>query len=358
MEPTTGTAPDNPQRKRVDRILYLASLASRRDDIDPMMDTLREVTAHWQVGQPLAPQDDAALSQLEVSLKNYLVHQDPLRAFDAESLQQRLAAQEQPTVKRRTSPRSILAIIGMSLVAGGLVFALPMFELKTKAMLSVPLFFLALHIGIAWFYLTSLNNFNANIRRVFSYLSASVIILSLAFSHYVLINLVHLDQYPAFRYGGITWLFSIPFMLMFVSFFLYARILQVKSFLTSTWVPACIALGSCIVLAMLPHGSVPHESYFRFWSVGAAMIPVFALMSSVLARKIAHAVTEAYATSMKWLYYYTLVVGLGSIAAVGAVYWLGELYGGPLAIVTAVCGVTPQLVLLYTGYSFKKETSK
>jgi hypothetical protein len=85
---------------------------------------------------------------------------------------------------------------------------------------------------------------------------------------------------------------------------------------------------------------------------------LFALLSSALASKIKKTVTSVYAKSMDWLYYYTLVVGLGSILSGGVMYASGELYGERLAAVIALCGIAPQLVLLYAAYSFKKETSK
>ncbi len=339
-------------RRLVDRITYLATLASRNKDIDAMMDTLREITAHWHAPAPLTPEDHAALERLENDLKHYLVTADPLRNFTIESLEERVS-----TRTNHTSWYSLAGVIAISMATGALAFLLPL-SANTRILLSVPLFFVVLHIGTAWFYLTALGNFKQDVRWAFIYISAGIVMLSLAFSHYVILSLLNIDSYPALRYGGITWLFSIPFMLIFIGLRSYARLLQVKSKFTSSWLAPTIALAAAVVLLFVPHGAVPNTIYFHIWSIGAAMISIFALPSSILAHKIQQAATAAYAKPMRWLYYYTLVVGLGSVVAVGAVFWLGELYGGPLALVTAACGTAPQLVLLYTGYSFKKETGK
>lgn len=358
MEPQTAPAPaatgTTIDRQLVDRILYLASLASRKNDIDSMMDILREVTAHWHDPEPLLPQDHAALEQLESKLKHYLVTADPLRTFTHESLEARLARQAKGGSPER---RNLIAVLLISVTTGALAFLAPL-PLSSRLLLCVPLFFVALHIGIAWFYLTALRNFNQDVRWAFIYISAGIVMLSLAFSHYVILSLLNIESYPILRYGGITWLFSIPFMLIFMGLRVYARLLQISSRLLTSWLAPTIALVAAGLLWFAPHSAVPNDFYFHIWSIGAAMISIFALPSSVLAYKIQKAATAAYAQPMRWLYYYTLAVGLGSVAAVGAVFWLGELYGGPLAVVTAACGTVPQLVLLYTGYSFKKETGK
>jgi hypothetical protein len=361
MQPNTSLAPpasgDNPDRQLVGRVLYLASLASRRRDIDSMMDTLRAVTAHWHEPDPLSPNDQAALRQLEANLKRYLVTTDPLRTFTLETLEQRIKGQSGLGTQSSTTWRSLVGVVLASLAASGLAFLTPV-PFESRLLLSVPLFFVVLHISIAWFYLTALRNFNQSLRHAFVYFAAGIMLFSLAFSHYVVLYLLGLDTHPVLRYGGITWLFSVPFMLMFVGLRMYARLLGIASRLIPLWVVPTGAIIAAAILLFVPHGPVHNQTYFHIWSIGAAMIPIFALPSSILARKIQKTVTDAYAKPMRWLYYYTLVVGLGSVVAVGAVFWLGELYGGPLALVTAGCGIIPQLVLLYTGYSFKKETGR
>jgi hypothetical protein len=346
-------------QKLIDRIIYLGSLASERSAIDPMTETLREVTARWQEGEPLDPNDRQALANLETKLKDYLIKEDPLRAFTVDSLEERLSQKTLSLHKDTVNEQSLIAVIVLSVLSAGLGFALPLpLGFGERLLLSTPMFFLTLHIGISWFYLTALRNFNHELRRAFIYFCVGMIILSLGFSHYVIIQLLGLGEHPVFKYAGITWLISIPFICIFMTFNIYAKLLHVKSRLTS--LPTALGIAAVVSLALLfaPHGPVTDETLFDFWAIGASMVTIFALMSSVLARKISKAATEAYAKSSTWLYYYTLVVGLGSIPAASFLFILGELNGVALSLVIAICGIPPQMVLLYTGYLFKKETGK
>lgn len=88
------------------------------------------------------------------------------------------------------------------------------------------------------------------------------------------------------------------------------------------------------------------------------MLPVFSLLGAALAYKIKQTVTPAYGRSVKWLYLYTLVVGLGSFSGQAAFHYFGELYGEHQALIMILFGITPQLVMLYSSYLFKKETGK
>jgi hypothetical protein len=94
MYPNTS-APTLPQQlspasdddQLVDRIIYLASLASAQEAIDSIIEPLREVTARRQPDTPLSGEDRQQLQDVEARLKKYLVSQDPLRSFDDQSLE-------------------------------------------------------------------------------------------------------------------------------------------------------------------------------------------------------------------------------------------------------------------------------
>ncbi len=347
----------NQDRQLVDRILYLGSLASRRQDIDPLMDTLRVVTASWNPVQPLSASQDRQLKELEKKLKDYLVTLDPLRSFTYETLEKRLMEQAQGHIQFWKD--SYWGTVIISVIVGCISFVLPLsLGLKDRALLSTFLGFVILHVGIARFYITALKNFKNQFRKVYVYLSAAAIVLSIAFAQYLIIELFDLSRFPQFRYAGIAWLFSIAFILMYLGFRMYAQMLQIKTRFTSLGVALSIAVGASILILVLPHHSVAEPLYFKISSVATGLLPVFSLLSASLAKKIKQTVTPAYAKSVNWLYYYTLVVGLGSILGQVAFHLLGELYGERSAVIMIVFGVAPQLVMLYASYLFKKETSK
>jgi hypothetical protein len=344
-------------RQLVDKIVTLATLASRREDIDPMMDTLRKVTSFWSDALPLNTSQLTELKSLEQKLKNYLIHEDPLRFFTPETLEKRVLEQ----TKNNAIPwiNGFFASIVIALLAGSVMLVLPFaLSVQHKIWLATFLAFVMLHIEIARFYITALKDFKSEFRQVYIYLSATAIVLSIAFAQYLIIELLELSRFAMFRYAGMAWLFSIAFILMYLGFRRYAHLLQIKTPFTSLGVAGGIALAAGVIVLLLPHHTVPDPFYFKISAVATGMLPVFALMSAALMKKIKEVVTPAYASSINWLYFYTLAVGVGSIFGQGAFHFLGELYGESSAIVMILFGITPQLVMLYASYVFKREIGK
>jgi hypothetical protein len=343
--------------KLIERIIYLSSLASRRQDVAEFTDTLSMITSRWKNDQEMPENDQKELQELENELKIYLVTKDPLRSFTLETLERRI--NDKSSRIRTPTISEFGGIIIGSFLAGIIAFALSFStDIQSRALLCVAVFFIALHIGIAWLYISALKYFRSTFRQTYVYLSIAAVLLSVGFTHFAVINLFQLDRHPIFQYGGVTWLIALPFVFMFLGLRQYATVLQIKSIFTSIALAGCVVVAIAILLLVLPKPSVNEPLYFHIWSIGVWAIPLFALLSSALASKIKKTVTSVYAKSMDWLYYYTLVVGLGSILSGSVMYASGELYGERLAAVIALCGIAPQLVLLYAAYSFKKETSK
>jgi len=67
-------------------VLYVAGLASRPEDIDVTLDTVRKITAHWEPGDVLPMADKQALAGVYYKIEDYLMHDDPLRTFSQDEL--------------------------------------------------------------------------------------------------------------------------------------------------------------------------------------------------------------------------------------------------------------------------------
>jgi hypothetical protein len=61
---------------------------------------------------------------------------------------------------------------------------------------------------------------------------------------------------------------------------------------------------------------------------------------------------------MAALFWYLLLTGPFGAVSAGVLFVRGELHGVALSVVMAVCGIVPQVILLYSGYLFKRETGK
>jgi len=87
---TTVANPAQTDRAYIDSIVAVSNLASRPDDIDIIMDGLREVTASLVPGAPLTAEQHKRLVDIYFRLENYLTTVDPLRNFSKEQLRQQI----------------------------------------------------------------------------------------------------------------------------------------------------------------------------------------------------------------------------------------------------------------------------
>lgn len=92
----TAKAPDNeavPDNEYIDSILTVAELASRPQDIEPIVDELRQVTAHVGPGNALASEDKQRLLAAYQRLEEfYTSGQDPLRTYTHQELRDMISS--------------------------------------------------------------------------------------------------------------------------------------------------------------------------------------------------------------------------------------------------------------------------
>ena len=347
-------------QSQVDRIVYLASLASDKNSIDPMLDTLRMITSKQQAGEASNEDDKARLTSLEGELKGFLINQDPLRSFTSESLEERL----QDNDKHLTGPDKNKQTFWFVLIASFLTLAtafllLPAsLSLQSRAILAVPPYLTVITIGVTWFYLSSLKNFKPGLRRAFILLSCSWIMMSIVQLHYAVILQFDLLRYPLFKFAGLTIFVSLWMMFAYLGLRKYAGLLGLRNRLTSwKWIGGSVVALVLLVL-LAPHpSSIPDEAFFRL--AMACVVPTIPLgiFSSLLAFDIKRHVTPAYAKSMTILAWYLSIVTVNCIIGITMLFFIGVLSALVLAAIVS-SGAIPQIISLYTGYLFKKNTSK
>lgn len=352
--PSTG---ENPAIPLIDRIIQLTRLCSDPKAIDPMLDSLRLITANWDRVSPLKSDDVARLQQLEKALTAYLITEDPLRKFTPGTLETHLKTE--PTSGERAK-RGLITILVTSVLTASLGVLLPLVGLISWQLgltLTIPLFLLVLHTGIAWLYISTLRTFNAGVRRAFVYICLGIALLSVAFSHYVAIELLGLNNWEFLQYGGLTFLVAGSYFLIYVGLRHLAKLLGIHNFWMS-W-RNLLAVSTAVVVAacFVPHGGqVQTEWFFDVALSGMWLFTTCLAFGAGVAGGILKNVTPAYARSMHSLYIYLLIGCLGSLGGTVTLPVVGQLAGGFLYTLIAIMGIPPQLYLLYTGYSFKKES--
>ena len=76
----------------LDVVTYTASLASNPQEIDPLLDKVREVSSRLEPGQPLSAADEEILSSVYNELEHYLVEKERVRKFTLEDVRNRVRA--------------------------------------------------------------------------------------------------------------------------------------------------------------------------------------------------------------------------------------------------------------------------
>ncbi len=354
-------ATPDPDQEIIDQIIYLASLASNRREIEPMMDSLRSVTATREANQPLTDQERDKLAKLRANLVDYLIKSDPLRSFTVDTLNQRV--QSRYSTQKSGMSRNTRAFFGIVLAAvgAGLLAMLPVYgsSIAYRAVVAVPLFYTVLCAGTAWFYLSSLSNFRPELRQAFVLLCAGVALLGLNFSTYGPASLLGFNHDPLFRYGGPMWIVVSMFICMYFGLWIYARMMRLRTRFASLKLLLAVMVPLIVIIVLAPHPSpTPEEAYFDFSLSCIVGFIVLGAFAAGLARAIKNSVTTAFTDSMRWLYIFFLSCVGGSILGLGAVFVLGELSGQSLNVVLALVGSQPVILLLYTGYLFKRDTGK
>lgn len=82
----------------LDAIFYLAGLASNPADIDPLLDTVRRITATELDGQ-VSTTDTNTLINVYLQIEAYLGTREPIRTFTSEELRSRLSPEVQQQIQ-------------------------------------------------------------------------------------------------------------------------------------------------------------------------------------------------------------------------------------------------------------------
>lgn len=341
----------------INRITYLASLASESKVIDPMLDSLRQVTARWNRSGPLEKADHTILVGLEDQLKEFLIKKDPLRSFTAEDLEDRIRLRETSEPKFNSYVIALLVSFGIA----GLAYLIPSSDLtlEHKNLIAACTQMLTSQLITMWLYLSNLNNFKKEFRQAFVYLSIGILPLGVLFGQIGLVQILGIEEAAPFQYAGVSYFATLAFVIMYFGLRKYVSLLKIKTKVSSIAGILGVSAFVAAAMALIPHPSVPKSELFFDISLAAIMVAfIFALANAILIRKIMKLVSTAYRKPLLILYIYMFACIFGTAVAGGAMYVLGELSGGNLTIVILLAAIPQQLLLMYSGYQFEKHIGR
>jgi hypothetical protein len=352
------TSNNIPDRDLVDSVTYLASLASDPKAIDPALDKLRMITARWSGDTALNAQDKQTLQGLIATLKDNLMHHDLLRSFSEDSLEAQLRDKLRAPVKAASKWGGFAGIVAACALLSAASILIPSsLPVASRGILAISVFQVFLTLAGSWFYLSSLRSFKPALRRAFIWLCLGAVALATQFVHFAYEAISGQSHTPLYRYGGLATLACLAAIAMYRGLQLYSRALKLDTVWAKTrWAlvgSAAMAVFAIVVAYLSP---VPEKGYFAFSLASVCVLNIMALMGARVARAILRAVTPAYAASMRLLYICLFAIFIGTIGHATTLIVVRELGGTALALMLGIFATPAMLMLMYSGYSFKRET--
>lgn len=309
----------------VERVVYLASLVSNKNTIDPMLDTLRFITSQRKAGETLelTKEERSTLKSLEAQLSDYLITRDSVRTFTPESLQAKLAdhfAADDPRGRaNRKARRLVLGILGMALLGYGAAVAIPA-PPDVRFTLGVPPFMLIIGVSIAAMFWSARSILASAMKRSYSLFAAALVISAATSAQYPILSAFpHLSEINPFRYGGFIVPYTIMYILLYIGFYLYTKQLpgQTIRLLQPKWVVAAAIVLVPVAFA-IPHPRTADELFFDIALTCFMLDILFSSAAAIWGFSAVSRITARYQRALRLFVFsvatYTIVSsGLGSI---------------------------------------------
>lgn len=206
-------------------------------------------------------------------------------------------------------------------------------------------------LGAAWFFVSGLDNFKAELRK--AYVLLCIAVVAFGFSQSQLVLVAYLDAIWWLTNG----LFTLPYLLSFIFFFRgmrqFAKTLDIKTRWTSWWWAITASLAGAIVVILLPYAPtaltyVQHASTVGFITIDG----IFFLFATMATLRIMREIGPMYKAAMGWLAAGLVAALLGAIhyVIVEMVVRVDWYYEGNL---TALFLLASAALLLRAGYAVR-----
>jgi|GEM_PF-5281804 len=339
----------------IDKCVYLASLASNPLVLDPTLDKLRAITTAL-TGRPEAPVSDQTakeLQLLQLQIREFLINDERLRLFTAQSLDEMLFdhVEGRGTINKLRRSLVIIFIVAVSLPLSTLALTTKLI-VSLRANIAVSLFLALLYIGGAWLMLSALRWFKVELRTAYFWICTGMALIGLSLLLAPITLLLRLEHATWFKLGGTTVPFVVASVLLYIGVRQMAHLVGIASRALSVLLLIGVTVASLIVTLLIPYPGTPTAAHQIMVANGLlAIIVALNTFSMVLMGKIAHQIAPLYKKSMKWLF---AVFAISTFSNMGEVILtslgLIDLFGSILGltfVVSALCA-------LKAGYEFNR----
>ena len=338
----------------IDRIVFLAGLASQRSAIDPILDRMREITANLPAGQELPNADQQELESVYTEIKDYLVRSDPLRSFTPESLEERVVGYLRSSAPERRVLNQAGMLVALDTGVAVLFTVLGWLSWREQFFFIGVLPTMITHYaGIAWLFLSSLTTFRAELRRAYIWICAGIMGVGMGAVLWTPYSLLPRVYYmPVFQSGLAIWVIAVSCGLIYIGVRKIGLVLNVKSVAMYPVLVLAITVAASALIAFLPHGQVADAAHLGQVAAGFAATSVVSISIGRLCFTMRRSLTTAYAQAMVWLGAGHICAAVVAVVAIVVLFATGLGPGIKLGLVGGSCGVA-SVLLFVAGYKFK-----
>ena len=339
----------------IDRIVYTASLATRSEDVDGMLDALRVITSQVNRDDPVSDSRKKDMADIQRQLEQYLLTKEKVRSYTPDSLKLQISLHMQGNNYTKRTRVQLWATVGVALAtAFCLAVFLPLKTPDQRGLVGGATTFSLLTVGAALLFLTALPAFKSELRRAFGLICGGVALLGLSLLGQPIMEILGLRQYTL-----TSILYTIPILIAAILFHtgdaLYARILGVKNWWTGI-MP--LIIGAIVMITfsyLVPHPATSepesiHDLVAAMWGV---MLLTPTCSAIVLAMTVPR-VSDLYKSPLRWLF-----LSMFPIIAVVSYQYIVRIVAGPymhgvVAYVLFSLVTLMGLALMQAAYSFNK----
>jgi hypothetical protein len=339
----------------IEKLFYIASLVTKVEDIDPLLDTVRFITSksdYQTVG--LTDAERATVADVQRQLEAYLVTMEQLRYFTPDSLQLQIEQHMSGGGGSASRTKLMSVLVLAVLLSASLAIFLPLDDVQQRGQVGGSVAFSIVNMGAAWLFLTALPAFRSSLRKAFLLICIGTALIGLSLLGHPIVEALSLRHYPL-----TSLLLPLPLLIAATVFWWgnvrYGRLIGV----TGKWTTALPVLVASLVAVLftwfVPHRSVNEpEIVFDLAAVMWGVMLVMPLASTFVLPATVRKLPEVYKPSAR-----ALSLAMWPIIAVILYQYVlrvvaGPFMNGPVAYGLFALVIVMGITLLRAGYMFNK----
>jgi hypothetical protein len=337
----------------IEKVTYTASLVTRAEDIDKLLDPLRVITARSDPSKDLSSDDVETLKRIQVELESYLVTKEKIRSFTLDSLHLQIT-QHMEGKQDNTSLIQLWIVVITAIIFAGIAANLPLHTIQEQVQAGGATAFSVLTVGAASLFLTALPAFRSALRQRFMLICAGVTLLGLSLLGQPIMEIFHLRQYSL-----TSILYSVPILIAAILFHIgnarYVRLIGVKNFWTTATPIVVGGIFLSLVTWFMPHPPTSESEFIHdITAIIWAWMLLMPVTSAIILPMAIKKLPELYRPPIRLLFYSMFPI----ITVVSYQYIVRIIAGpymeGPVAYVLFSLVIIMGIGLLRAGYSFHK----